>query len=73
MFLLFDIGGTKTRVSSSTDATSLGETLIFDTPPDYQGGKALLIEKLRTLTGGEKVEAIAGGIAGPFSQEKKSS
>ena len=35
MYLLFDIGGTKTRMAYSEDGESFGEPVKFETLPDF--------------------------------------
>lgn len=72
MYLLFDIGGTKMRIAASEDGVGFEEPMIIQTPELYADGimafKRLADEVLR----GRKAKAIAGGIAGPFSERKAS-
>jgi len=70
MFALFDIGGTKTRVSISEDGITLGEPKIFDTPENFEVGIKRLKEAIMGLIGDRKIEVCAGGIAGPLDEEK---
>lgn len=70
MYILFDIGGTKTRVAASTDLHTFGEPVKFDTPPMFFDGIRALTEAIDTVRKGEKVTAIAGGIRGPLNHEK---
>jgi len=72
MFALFDIGGTKTRVSISEDGVTLGESKIFDTPENFEVGIKRLKEAIIELAGDRKIEVCAGGIAGPLDEEKGS-
>ncbi len=65
MYLLFDIGGTNLRVAVS-DGNSLIKTKIVPTPKDFEHG----IEAIKQLFPGEKIDKIAGGIAGPLNPEK---
>lgn len=62
MHVVFDIGGTKTRVAA-TDGTTLREVTAFRTPGSYEEGVALLARALRKVAGSE-LEMVAGGIRG---------
>jgi glucokinase len=64
MYIFFDIGGTKMRIARSRDGETFDEPLRFDTPASYDEGIALLIKKAQDLSAGEKIDAVAGGIAG---------
>lgn len=70
MYLVFDIGGSKTRISTSENLQTLSEPQIFDTPKNFEEG----IEKIRQvatdLIGGNAVAKAAGGIAGPLDKDK---
>jgi predicted NBD/HSP70 family sugar kinase len=70
MHVLFDIGGTKTRIALSEDLKTYGEPVKFDTLLDYEQGIALFIEKIRELIGENKVDGLAGGIRGILNHEK---
>ena len=69
-YILFDIGGTKTRVALSTDLETFGKPKKYDTPTD---DFAVGIEKIKSavleLCSGE-VTAFAGGIRGPLNKYK---
>jgi len=69
-YILFDIGGTKTRVAVSTDLKSYSEPIKFETPALYEEGIQKLIETINTLRNGERITAMAGGIRGPLNHEK---
>ncbi len=70
MYILFDIGGTKTRVARSEDLRSYDEPIKFDTPEFYAEGMRVLIEAIEKLSEGKQITAIAGGIRGPLNHEK---
>lgn len=70
MFVLFDIGGTKTRIATSRDLLSVDEVVKFDTPERYAEGLEVVSGHIETLTKGEKVAGGAGGIRGPLNHEK---
>ncbi|MCX7928228.1 MAG: ROK family protein [Patescibacteria group bacterium] len=69
MNLVFDIGGTKTRVALSDGKDLVGGALIYETPKDYNLGINLLVENSKKLTS-ESIETVAGGIAGVLDISK---
>ena len=70
MYLLFDIGGTKTRLALSSDGETFGEFVKFDTPQDFEEGIALIKEEAKKLCGDTKLIAAGGGVASPFNRDK---
>jgi len=71
MYIVFDIGGTKMRVASSVDGESIQNIVKRKTPADdFDAGMRLLQETVEDVAGGEKITAIAGGVAGPLDREK---
>lgn len=68
-YVLFDIGGTKTRVALSSDLKTLDKTEHFKTPVTFEEGVKKIIATIEKLTK-EKPIAIAGGIRGPLNEEK---
>ncbi len=70
VYVLFDIGGTKTRVAVSTDLVSIEATAKFATPHECALGIAQIIDEVRTLCKGRKVRAAAGDIRGILNPEK---
>ncbi len=69
MFILFDIGGTKTRIGATASLDTIGEVVSFSTPGDFEEGMRLMGEHIATLTKGAPVHAAAGGIRGPLSED----
>jgi glucokinase len=69
-YILFDIGGTKTRVARSEDLHSFDTPIKFDTPPSYRDGLEALSNAVNVLTKTSGVTLIAGGIRGPLNHEK---
>jgi len=69
MHILFDIGGTKTRVASTNDLCTLTDVVKFDTPLDYKSGMEAIFEAIDALKKGAKIAGIAGGIRGPLNRE----
>lgn len=72
MFLVFDIGGTKMRVAASADGETLSAVEVAPTPQDYDEGIQKLLALGHQVSGGVKIKAVAGGIAGPFSEQRAS-
>lgn len=70
MYIVFDIGGTKTRVAVSENLGAFTDTLKFDTPLRYADGLRALKDGIEKVLAGRKVTAIAGGIRGPLNHEK---
>ena len=70
MYILFDIGGTKTRVAATNDLETILRVEKFNTPLSYFDGMTAIIAAIETVRGGESVTAIAGGIRGPLNHEK---
>jgi len=65
MYILFDIGGTKTRVARSDDLKSFSEPVIFSTPDSSDEGVNAIADAADKLAAGAKISAIAGGVPGP--------
>lgn len=70
MYFVFDVGGTKTRVGVSQDGQSISQTKIVPTSQDFDTGIQAIKQAAEELSNGQKIDAIAGGIAGPINQEK---
>lgn len=68
-YLLFDIGGTKTRVAVSEDLESFGEVTSFKTPGKFEDGIKKIIESYEKLSD-KKPTAIAGGVRGLLTEDK---
>lgn len=60
------------RLAVSEDLKSFSEPRILATPQSYEEGIVIFKKTAEELTGGQKVKAIAGGIAGPFDEKKRS-
>lgn len=63
MYIVFDIGGTNTRVGISEEGRTIARTVIYETPVSFERGIAMLKKAIASLTGERSVTAIAGGIA----------
>jgi len=67
MFLLFDIGGTNTRLAISDDGKTFSRPHIYKTPKDPEEGIRAIAEFAQ---GKGELKAAGGGIAGPVDWEK---
>ena len=70
MYLLLDIGGTKTRVAVSKDGKTLFASNIFETSLDFQEGISNIRKTAGSLIGGEEIKTIVCGIAGSLNRDK---
>jgi len=70
MYLLFDIGGTKTRIALSEDLKTIAGVVRFDTPLLFADAMERFALEAEKLLQGRALVAIAGGIRGPLNQEK---
>ncbi|MFZ5424360.1 MAG: ROK family protein [Patescibacteria group bacterium] len=70
MYVLFDVGGTKTRIAVSKNGEGFGEPKIFSTPQSFDEGISLIIGAGKELLNGERATVVAGGIAGPLNLKK---
>jgi len=70
MYILFDIGGTKTRIAFSADLLTFEAAKKYDTPLSYFDGLNALIAGIEEVRKGREIKAIAGGIRGPLNHEK---
>lgn len=71
MLVVFDIGGTNTRVARSADGKTLrGRAIVVPTGKDFKTGTSRLQKAVRDLVGGgkEKVKWVGGGVAGTLSR-----
>jgi glucokinase len=72
MFILFDIGGTKTRITTSNGGDAFDTPRVFDTPKIYEEGIEAIKKTIVELSRGNRIQGIIGGIAGPFSHKNRS-
>lgn len=70
MYILFDIGGTNTRIAASKDGASFGEPVIFSTPKEFDRGVKLLTAHAREFAQGENITMAVGGVAGTLTRDK---
>lgn len=70
MYVLFDIGGTKTRVAVTEDLVTVDAVEKFDTPLAYEAGLQAIHDHIAALAGSRSLLGVAGGIRGPLNHEK---
>ena len=70
MYIIFDIGGTNTRIAASKDLKNFEKPIKFKTPLSYEEGIKAIHEAIFEVSKGEKVAGIAGGIRGPLNSDK---
>lgn len=70
MYLLFDIGGTKMRIGISKEESKIDDFRIVPSPQNFYEAVQLFKNIAFSLTLGQKIDAIAGGIAGPLDAHK---
>lgn len=70
MYIVIDIGGTKTRIGQCSDLTGSVEIIDkFSTPETAEEGIGKIVETVKNLDG--EVEAVAIGIAGVVDRDNK--
>lgn len=72
MRVLFDIGGTNTRVGISRTGRNLDDLMIYKTPWKYEKGMDKLVAGGLALARGKKIKSVIGGVAGILSLDGKS-
>lgn len=70
MFVVFDIGGSQTRVGVSRGGLALDEVMDKVTQIEYAAGLKLLTDMIRNLSNGERLDVVVGGIAGVWDKDK---
>lgn len=68
-YVLFDIGGTKTRVAVSEDLETFSEPVKFKTPDTCDAGVREIVEAVTSLTS-KDIRGIAGGIRGQLNSDR---
>jgi predicted NBD/HSP70 family sugar kinase len=70
MYILIDIGGTKTRIAKSINLESFSNPVIFQTPEKFEDGIEAIKKTVKDICGDEEVKAVACGIAASTNREK---
>lgn len=69
-YVLFDIGGTNTRVGVSFDGQTISGSETFKTPKDFDEGVHAIENSAKKLLLGQNPSFAAGGVAGPLTRDK---
>jgi len=69
-YLLFDIGGTKTRVALSEDLETISASKTFTTPKTFAKGVKEIIDVAESLKPKTPIRAVAGGIRGMLNEDR---
>lgn len=70
MYVLLDIGGTKTRIATTIDLETFSDPHVIYTPQNFEEGIDVLVKTIRTLIGDKKIKALACGIAASPNRTK---
>jgi predicted NBD/HSP70 family sugar kinase len=70
MYIVFDIGGTTSRFASSADGQTISEIKTEPTPQNLDDAILLYKKIVAELLHGEKIDGMAGGLAGPLNTDK---
>jgi len=70
MYLLFDIGGTKTRIAISNDGKSFSDSVTIPTEKDFDEGMQKIKEAADNIILDNKITMISAGVAGSLNKEK---
>jgi predicted NBD/HSP70 family sugar kinase len=68
-YILFDIGGTKTRVAASEDLKTFSKHTSFKTPKKFEEGIEAIVKAAQECAQGP-IRAIGGGVRGILNDEK---
>lgn len=69
MYLLIDIGGTKTRVSITEHREAFLDPVVFHTPQDFEEWMVQLKEAATSLSQGRKIHGVISGVPGMLTEE----
>lgn len=72
MKILFDIGGSKMRVSSTVDGETFSEPIIIDTPKTAEEGVLLFFKTVEEIAKENEIEGLWGGITGVWDKDRNS-
>lgn len=70
MKFLFDIGGSKMRISATFDGENFSEPIINKTPNTAKEGISLFSDTVKEIAGDGKIEGFWGGITGVWDKER---
>jgi predicted NBD/HSP70 family sugar kinase len=68
MYILIDIGGTKTRIAVARTKDNFGEPDVFKTPQDFAEWLAAVHRSTDTLRNDESLKGVVLGVPGTFTE-----
>jgi glucokinase len=69
-YVIFNISGTKTRIATSDDLSTLNDIRVFDTPKTFKEGLKMIIKEIEELKPESKIKGVAGGVRGLLNEDK---
>lgn len=73
MRFLFDVGGSKTRVSATEDGNTFIDPIIYKTPESAEEGVEMMFTAIEKINENRKeIEGLWGGITGVWDKERNS-
>lgn len=69
-YILFDIGGTNTRVAVSEDLKTFDKPIKFTTPLGFKEGMEKIVSAANELTGGKRIRGAAGAVRGLLNEDR---
>jgi predicted NBD/HSP70 family sugar kinase len=69
MYILIDIGGTKTRVTLTEHREAFLPPVVFETPQDFGDWITALKEAAKPFHNGRKISGVIAGVPGTFTHE----
>lgn len=70
-YLLFDIGGTKIRISKTTDLKSFSDPVILHTPQNFNEGFELFVKTVKEVIDKDELLGAVGGLAAVLDKPNK--
>ncbi len=71
-YIIFDIGGTKTRVAVSEDLKTFSKPIKFTTPINFKEGIEKIVTAAKELTEGKPIRGATGAVRGMLSEDRRS-
>ncbi len=69
MYILIDIGGTKTRVTLTEHREAFLPPVVFDTPQNFTEWLSILKDSCLSLHNGRKISGVVAGVPGTFTKD----
>lgn len=69
MYILIDIGGTKTRVTLTEHREAFLPPVVYETQQDFEEWMTTLIDAVKPLHNGRKIHGVVVGVPGTFTHD----